>query len=641
MKQRRMSNNLEFPFTFGSNFLKDYAGHIIYDPRVAIVELIANSYDAGATRCDIKWPTESGELFSIADNGVGMTREEFLHRWRKLAYDRVEEQGFSVEFPAQVKDLARTAFGRNGKGRLAPFCFSDLYTVETTKGGARVEADVRLDDNGSVPFGCVVTSDKEHSGHGTVIRGRLDRCAVSPEWVTELIGSKFSVDPDFAIKVNGKRVTLHSLESLWTRQLSLEGIGKVTVHRIDSQGQDRTVKLRGITWWVNKRMVGEPSWEGLDGAGRYLDGRTSEAKRFSFVIEADLLKEEVSADWTRFDETPKYRAVKVAVHEFVENALVDLFSGHRKEEKRRALERSRSLLRDLPSTSRASIGHFIDEILAKCPKLSQRDLSLTVEVYAKLEQTKSGYDLLQQLASCSTDDLDTWNGLMQSWTATNAQIVLNEIEKRITLIRRLQELVHSKSADELHDLQPLFERGLWIFGPEYEGIEFRANRTMAGIVHNFFRKNGVVATRKRPDIVALPDSSIGLYSSNSYSQDGEVDGVSKVLIVELKKGGFKLSQRELDQARDYGVELQTTGAIQPTTRVECWVLGAELSPGLKHNTIGETLLIRPTVYDTILARAHARIFNLQHRIEDSLRDKVTDPEIEELLSTKTIEDISD
>jgi hypothetical protein len=165
MRQHRASNNLELPFTFGTNFLRDYAGHIIYDPRVAIVELIANSYDAGATRCEIKWPTESGEFFSITDNGVGMTRDEFLHRWRKLAYDRVEEQGFSVEFPATSKNLSRTAFGRNGKGRLAPFCFSDVYTVETTKNGMRIGAEVKLNEDGSAPFGCEIKSGEVHSGH--------------------------------------------------------------------------------------------------------------------------------------------------------------------------------------------------------------------------------------------------------------------------------------------------------------------------------------------------------------------------------------------------------------------------------------------------------------------------------------------
>jgi hypothetical protein len=207
-------------------------------------------------------------------------------------------------------------------------------------------------------------------------------------------------------------------------------------------------------------MVGEPSWEGLDGAGRYLDGRTSEAKKYSFVVEADLLKEETTSDWTGFVETDRSKAVRAAVHEFVENALIELFSGQRKDDKKRALERSRSVLKDLSQSSRAVVGQFIDEVLAKCPRLSQKDLGLTVEVYAKLERTKSGYDLLQQLACCSPEDLETWNRLMQSWTATSAEIVLNEIEKRIALIKKLQELVRSTNADELHDLQPLFERGL-------------------------------------------------------------------------------------------------------------------------------------------------------------------------------------
>src|SRR5436309_642943 len=115
-----------------------------------------------------------------------------------------------------------------------------------------------------------------------------------------------------------------------------------------------------------------------------------------------------------------------------------------------------------------------------------------------------------------------------------------------------------QGADELHELHPLFERGLWIFGPEYEGIEYRSNRGMAEVVHNFFGKKDVPVTRKRPDIIALADSTVGFYAANRYGADGEVIGISKVLIVELKKGGFRLSQKELDQARDYGLELQST-----------------------------------------------------------------------------------
>jgi len=72
--------------------------------------------------------------------------------------------------------------------------------------------------------------------------------------------------------------------------------------------------------------------------------------------------------------------------------------------------------------------------------------------------------LLQQPASCSPNDLETWNHLIQSWSVTSAEIVLNEIDKRMTLLKKLQELVRSITADKVHDLQPLFEQGLWIFG---------------------------------------------------------------------------------------------------------------------------------------------------------------------------------
>ena len=45
------------PFAFADRFLQDHAGQIISEPRTAILELIANSYDAGATEINIVWPT--------------------------------------------------------------------------------------------------------------------------------------------------------------------------------------------------------------------------------------------------------------------------------------------------------------------------------------------------------------------------------------------------------------------------------------------------------------------------------------------------------------------------------------------------------------------------------------------------------
>lgn len=60
------------PVRFGPGFLREHAGRIMSDPRIALVELVSNSYDAGATSVRVTWPPTGGEL-RIEDDGHGMT----------------------------------------------------------------------------------------------------------------------------------------------------------------------------------------------------------------------------------------------------------------------------------------------------------------------------------------------------------------------------------------------------------------------------------------------------------------------------------------------------------------------------------------------------------------------------------------
>lgn len=626
----------QFEFGFGSNFLRDHAGQLMTDPRVAIVELIANSYDAGAMKVDIRWPATQGEVLSIKDDGVGMTLPEFLHRWGTLCYDRLQEQGPDVEFPPGVPKRSRSAFGHNGKGRHAALCFADEYRVETRKDGESVRALVSLTTGGPTPFACAIEQRSAGEGHGTTIHAVANRNVLPADSLTDVIGTKFAVDPSFEIRVNSKRVRLFDISVLKTETLKVDGVGDIRIHMVDAQEPERTMHLKGITWWVNSRMVGEPSWDGLDQAGHFLDGRTTEAKRFSFVVEADVLRKDVKPDWTGFHPSSRFNGVRDAVLENVIRALGRVLASNRKQLKKATLEQHKALLRDLPLISKHQVAKFVDEVQEKCPNLSPRDLSRTVEIYGKLEQARSGYDLLAQLEACSPEDLDTWNQLMQRWTAGNAEVVLNELDRRLRVVAELQKLIRDRKSDEVHDLQPLFERGLWMFGPEYESVDFRANRGMAEVVTSLFQKRGVTVSRRRPDFVALSDSSIAFYSADQFGPTGgEVTGVRKVLVVELKKGGFALGQAEVDQARDYVLELRKVGAIQPTTDVEAFVLGAELQPGLSKLKYGDRdeTVIQPLVYDILLNRAHVRTFNLQRKLQDYGSGLGADAELEEVLSS--------
>src|SRR5262249_54158587 len=156
-----------------------------------------------------------------------------------------------VVFPKSVKGIKRTAFGRSGKGRHAPFCFADSYEVTTMKDGNSIQVRVGLATTGTTPFEINLLAETTKRGHGTEIVAVLERHLLAVEELRQLIGSKFIVDPSLCIRVNQLPVELMSLEGLKTTEIVVEKHGTVTVHFIDSIEHYRSAKLRGITWWVN------------------------------------------------------------------------------------------------------------------------------------------------------------------------------------------------------------------------------------------------------------------------------------------------------------------------------------------------------------------------------------------------------
>src|SRR5437764_12275482 len=103
---------------YDDRFLDNYAGSIITDPAIAIGELVANSWDAYATKVWITWPDRQLEReFQIEDNGHGMGRGEFERIWRTLSYNRIKARGTTTEPPPDLRgSKPRFVFGRHGKG---------------------------------------------------------------------------------------------------------------------------------------------------------------------------------------------------------------------------------------------------------------------------------------------------------------------------------------------------------------------------------------------------------------------------------------------------------------------------------------------------------------------------------------------
>lgn len=420
-----------------------------------------------------------------------------------------------------------------------------------------------------------------------------------------------------------------------TRTIDVAGVGSVTVSQVDTQKTSRTSHPHGVAWWVNRRLVGEPSWDDFDDDG-FLDRRTIKARRYTFVVEANVLASDVQEDWSGFWNTPAYRAVRSAVQEHIRQRLLDLMHDVHKERKKAAIERNIESIMRLPSDSRYYIGKMLDGLQERMPSVRQAVLRNTVGVLSTLEKTRTGYVLLEQLAQLRPDELDDLSEILSNWSVQEARLVLGELELRLKVIERLEHLVEDPSSDELHEIQPLFERGLWIFGPEYESVHFTSNRTLLTVVRDLLKDNSAATLsrpRRRPDFVVLPNSTVGVYASDAFDDRGEVDGVDKVLVIELKRGGSRIGTKEHRQGEDYAMELVKSGKVQSSTKIVVFVLGTEVEFEVRQDSERGNINVRARPYGVILRQAHARTFHLLEKMKEVRGEGLFDADIEEVLGT--------
>mgnify|MGYP000872146546 CR=1 FL=1 len=94
----------------------------------------------------------------------------------------------------------------------------------------------------------------------------------------------------------------------------------------------------------------------------------------------------------------------------------------------------------------------------------------------------------------------------------------------------------------MHILHPLVTEARWLFGPEYDSAEYTSNRQLQSVISTLFKDKAIakqdINYKKRPDIVCLADSTIAITGIEDFSTDTELSTVNKILIIELKRGGF-------------------------------------------------------------------------------------------------------
>lgn len=623
----------------GSLFEEDYLvrtlGNLAQSPDVALTELVANAWDAGASLVDIIIPDARGGMMSVRDDGCGMTPEQFRQRWMTLGYDRVKHQGASADFPPERKDWKRRAFGRNGVGRHGLLCFSNEYEVESARDGQGGRFLVRT-SQGKEPFVLAKERDFKSKEHGTTLKASVERNLPDADRIRNVLSARFLHDPRFTVQVNRLSVPLWEHSGLINYEsLSIDG-ADVEVFFIDSTQAARTTQHQGIAFWIGGRLVGTPSW--ILGARAVMDGRTRIAKRHTAVVKTDSFFEDVLPDWTGFKRSERVDHLYTAVGDYVEDMFRRLSRERVRDTTATVFREHRREIEGLKPLAQIGISEFVENYTEREPTIQEESLSAAVVALIQMEKTRSGASLLEKISKLSEEDIEGLNRLLEGWSVRDAATVLEEIDRRLIVIEALTRLAPDKVSDELHTLHPLVTEARWLFGPEYDSPEYTSNVSLTTAVRELFKKRATESAflnaRKRPDLIVLADATISAVATEQFDEANGLSTMKDILLVELKRGQSEIGREDMNQASDYVDDLLSSGLIDGAPRVRAFVVGHRANEKMQTvRGIGdpERGRVWVTTYYQLIRTAHKRLFKLRDQLSDRYEELSTPDLLREIL----------
>lgn len=625
-----MATKKSNPMYQGSLFEEDYLirtlGSLVHSPEIALTELVANAWDAGATQVDILIPDDYNLKLVVEDNGTGLTKEQFENRWMRLGYNRIKHQGKNVIFPPNV-DGKRLAYGRNGVGRHGLLCFNNEYTVITNSGGKKSTFVISTKSENQ-PFIIKEYNFDKSTTFGTRLEVIVTKNLPKPEKILEIISARFLHDPNFVISINKQTVPLEEHSGLMdSTEIKVNGIS-LMAHFIDSQKSARSTIYQGIAFWQSNRLVGEPSW--VLGNEVVIDGRTKFAKRYTVVIKTNDLAEYIFEDWTGFKKVKTMDKVYAEVISYVNKMFSEIAKDTIEETKQQIRSDFSTEFSSLTPLAKYEVNEAIEAITVAHPTAKPEVITIAIEAIINLEKSRTGKELLVKLAKLSDDDISGLNRLLEKWSVRDALSVLDEIDNRISVIEAIRKLSKDEDVDELHVLHPLVTAARWLFGPEFESAEYSSNRQLQNAVETVFKKKIGKEVfnnhRKRPDIVVLNDATASITGTEVFDNETSLSTVNKVLIIELKRGKFKLTREERNQAQGYVEDFVNCGSLIGTPYIEAFVVGESFSEKIQpistvqnENKV-EMGKIRITTFGQLVDTAEKRLFGLRQKLSERYDD---------------------
>lgn len=516
-----------------------------------ISELVSNSHDAESPRVEITLPTgqvTSASEVVLRDFGHGMTATELQDEFLPIGRNRRGKDSAAV----MSKNGRVRVTGRKGLGKLSAFGVATVMEVRSIRAGDAIclrldyeEMRAWLEGHGNTDYEPTVVPGrtgptKDADGVETILRGFHRTRPISEDEVRRGLARRLNfIGPKFKVTVNGvpirpgdryQRSDCPKGYAWDVSELHADVVGGsnpvrgwIGFHAKSSQGgrgvdiyaNGKAVQLGSYfnfastqAQWARAYLIGEVHADFLDA-----EKDLAATARDSVVWESDL--GQALQDWgqamlrTAFDRWIDLRR-KEKETEITSAAGFDRWLATRQESERRVAQR-------------------LLKVLANDPDLDPKSAQPLLEIVKSSVETLAFRELVEAIES-DGGMVTTLLRLFEEWRVIEAREHLRLADGRQSAIEQLDHFI-DQGALEVQQMQPLFERNLWLIDATWSEASGQTTYT------ELLRKNCKEAKDlddkdRRLDILGVRTGG-------------------EVTVVELKRPEKTLARKDLEQVARY------------------------------------------------------------------------------------------
>lgn len=533
-----------------------------------IGELVANAWDANATRVEIKIPeepiNEETTEITISDNGIGMSDEDVRNKYLIIGRDRRVDEGTDVT-PVTSGRSARKIMGRKGIGKFSAFGIAQEIAVESVKDddvshfqmnyrNLLAERKREIEFPPLEPTGTVLKGTKITLRDITKFRNR----SISISAIRRKLARRFSVigQGDFEVIINDEPISVEErnlkplLEKdmdgkpyLWeynNEEIQPETGWKVSgwIGALDKTSSSIDEIDRGIVLMARGKLVQEPFFfhtgVGQQYALSYLVGEL----HVEFVDENEdtIGTTRSSLVW---ETEPNAALMKWGQNKV--NKIAREWGEKRRKDKERQLEKNKTYLEFREQAAQIDkkrefkhadqlVRGLIRQSIDKNPDAEIDDFKPMVQMFLDFWKFDSFREMAEDVKDAGIEEPEKLLNLFREWEILEAKEMAKVTEGRIMTIEKLHNLIET-NALEVPTLHNFLKEFPWVIDPRWTLVadEVRYSDLLR---ERFPERNDIPEVDRRIDFLCVREGT-------------------HLVVVEIKRPKSKASVDELNQIEDY------------------------------------------------------------------------------------------